>query len=376
MPALAMLIVAAAYGVFSHELLGARGHEISHFVVAGGPGVDPAKVPPSLKIIPGIGGYDGIAFYRLSLDPFTREETAYGIKLDNPAYRQQRIGYPLIVWLLSLGQVAAVPWLLVAFNYAAAILIALFGTMLARARGAHPLWGMTFAFYPGFLMSLSRDTCEIVACAFAIAAFVALGSRRHIAAAVLLSLALLTRETSLMLVIALAAAYLFAKLRRAETYPAFVVIVPVVVYVAWQLTLRAIWGILPLQAGSPDLVFPFSEYLHFFAASLPRRIHLQRLYFAECVFLAAAILAGLVAVIRKQGAPSWLRFAWLGHLAVAATLPRDMWQDDFSFLRVFADLGLVNAAVSSYASRTLRLTLMLAHCALWYYLALHVIEAG
>ena len=73
------LIVAVAYGVFAFRLLGIRGGDVSRFVLAGGSGVDADKVPPGLTVIPNIGGYDGIAFYRLAVDPFTTE-TVKGIQ--------------------------------------------------------------------------------------------------------------------------------------------------------------------------------------------------------------------------------------------------------------------------------------------------------
>src|SRR5713226_6570903 len=116
-PAVAVVICYTALFV---PLLQTRRGDVSRFVIAGGANVDASKVPPGLTVIPNIGGYDGVWFYRLALDPFTTAQTAYGIRLDNPSYRQQRIGYPLIVWLLSLGRAAWVPALLVAVNVIAA----------------------------------------------------------------------------------------------------------------------------------------------------------------------------------------------------------------------------------------------------------------
>src|SRR4051794_11172242 len=166
-PLYAALLVAAAYAVFAYAMLQFRHGDISAFVVAGGPNVDASHTPRELTVFSG--GYDGMAFFRLALDPFTRAETASGLTLDNPAYRQQRIGYPLIVWLLSgFGRVRLVLWLLVIVNVVAAGVVAFAGGVLARQFGIHAFWGVLFALYPGFLLSLSRDTCELVAAAFAL----------------------------------------------------------------------------------------------------------------------------------------------------------------------------------------------------------------
>src|SRR5690349_10412414 len=111
----AAAIIAVCYGVFTVNLWRARDRDISRFVVAGA-GVDAREVPPGLTVRSDIGGYDGVAFYRLAVNPFTRAKKAYGITLDNPPYRQQRIGYPLLVWIASLGNARAVPLMLVMIN--------------------------------------------------------------------------------------------------------------------------------------------------------------------------------------------------------------------------------------------------------------------
>ena len=61
-------------------------------------------------------GYDGQFAYWIARDP---RPTAAGPHLDVPAYRYQRIVYPLLAWALAAGQAAAVPWTLVLINVAA-----------------------------------------------------------------------------------------------------------------------------------------------------------------------------------------------------------------------------------------------------------------
>src|SRR3954447_14745087 len=119
-PVVPAIIIAICYITFFVLLLKTRNGDVSLFVIAGGVNVDASKVPAGLTVIPNIGGYDGLTFYRLALNPFNGEQSAHGILLDNPPYRQQRIGYPFIVWILSLGHSAWIPALLVAVNIFAA----------------------------------------------------------------------------------------------------------------------------------------------------------------------------------------------------------------------------------------------------------------
>ncbi len=376
-PAVAALITALAYAVLLVQLLQVRGGDVSRFVVAGGGGVDPRRVPPGLTIIPGIGGYDGVVFYRLALDPFTREVTAFGITLDNPPYRQQRIGYPLLVWALSFGRPLLVPRLLVAVNLAALIAMAAIGGLLSRQYGYHPFWGLIFPAFPGFVMSLSRDLSEIVASTFALAAIAAIARRRFGWAAAALSYAVLTRETTLIVAIALAAAWAFDRVRKREPRLLPVVFVaPAVTFVVWQTILGFVWGSPPIRAGAPHWTVPFVEYARFFAAASSRRLHSQRVYFAECVFLAA-ILIVVVLIWRRSRAPLEWRLAWLGALALGATLHHPAWLEDFGFLRIVAEYHvLAGVLILAAPSAIARWAVLLMTIGIWSYVADWVLLLG
>jgi hypothetical protein len=372
-PLVPAIIIAICYTIFFVRLLETRHGDVSLFVIAGGENVDASKVPGGLTVIPNIGGYDGLTFYRLALDPFTRVRTAYGIRLDNPPYRQQRIGYPLIVWMLSLGHAAWVPALLIFVNIIAAALMAAFAGAFAKKFGLHAMWGVIVPLYPGFVLTFSRDLAEIVAAAFAMGAIWALASRRNTTAALLLTCAVLTRETTLLLALALAAAWLIEQLLHRERRIGVIAFtLPIAVYAVWQIVLALVWGTTPLRSGAPAMAMPFVEFAHFLAAASARRDHQQRLYFLESLFLAAVVIT-IVLVWRRSRAPLEWRLAWLGYLAIFAILPHTIWLEDFGFLRIFADLFLVSAALIIPSSSPARWFMLLTAANLWYYLAKHVV---
>ena len=375
-PLVPAIVVAISYIAFLIPLLEKRGGDISRFVVAGGPNVDASKVPPGLTVIPNIGGYDGLTFYRLALDPFTRVQAANGIRLDNPSYRQQRILYPLIVWLLSLGHAPWVSWLLVAVNIIAAAAMAAFGGAFAKRFGYHTMWGVIVPLYPGFVLTFSRDLAEIMAASFAMGAIWAVASRRNVTAALLLTAAVLSRETTLLLAFALAAAWIIERvLRRERRIAAITFAIPIAVYALWQLFLALRWGVTPLRSGAPAIAMPFVEYARFLAASSARRYHQQRLYFTESLFLAAVVITVVLIWRRSRAAIEW-RFAWLGYLAIFAILPHTIWLEDFGFLRIFADLFLVSAALIIPSNAPARWFTLLATAGLWYYLAKNIVRIG
>jgi hypothetical protein len=366
------LIAAVLYLPFVIASLRTRGNDVSRFVIAGGSGVDASKVPPGLTVMPGSGGYDGVIFYRLALNPFTREATAHGITIDNPSYRQQRVGYPLLIRIGSFAFVRAIPAAMLGLNVLAVLAIAAIGATIAKQFGHHAINGLLFALYPGFLLSMSRDTAEIVMVAFALAAFCAFNARRFVTCAALLTYAVLTRETALTIAIALAIAYLIGRLLRRERRIAPITFaLPIATYAIWQLILAAQWGVLPLRAGVPATARPFSEYVRFFAAAFPRHDHLQRIYFAECVFLAVIVALAVVLAVRSRVGAEW-RIAFVANLAIAATLPHSIWGEDFGFLRIFADLFL-SAAVLIIGSRApARWTALVLTAGTWWFLANHV----
>lgn len=371
------VVIAICYLVFFAQLLATRHHDVSLFVIAGGPNVDAQKVPPGLTVIPNIGGYDGFTFYRLALNPFSSARTAYGITLDNPSYRNQRIVYPFLVWLLSLGQARWVPWALVVVNIAAITAMAAFAGALSKRFGHHALWGVILPLYPGFILTFSRDLAEIVASMFAIGAVWAITARRNATAAVLLTCAVLTREPTMLIAIAIAAASLIERLLRRERRIAPVTfLMPVLVDVGWQIFLTFRWGVSPLRAGAPDRALPFVEFARFFAAASARRSQEQRLYFLECLFLALVVMA-VVWIWRRTIAPLEWRFAFLGYLALAAILPHTIWMEDYGFLRIFADLYLISAVmILASTSMSVRWLMLLATAGLWYDLAKYLVRVG
>jgi hypothetical protein len=288
--------------------------------------------------------------------------------------------------------------LLVAVNILAAAVMAAFGGAFAKKFGVHALWGVIVPLYPGFVLTFSRDLSEIVAASFAMGAIWAITSRRNVTAALLLTCAVMTRETTLLLALALAAAWLIERLRNVvrvapaaspvrtrekirmsntgraagATQAWFIFVLPTVVYALWQFYLAMQWGVSPIRAGAPDRALPFVEYARFLAAAAVRRNHQQRLYFLESLFLAGVVIMIVMIWRHTRAALEW-RLAWLGYFALFAILPHTIWLEDFGFLRIFADLFLVSAALIIPSSAPARWFTLLTSASLWYYLAKHLV---
>ena len=246
-PGLIMLLAVTGF-VLARWSLWAR-HSIGRFILIGENFAHPAQLPPGMPLRAAY-GYDGQFFYRLAINPADFAHTAYGITVDQP-YRFMRIGYPVITWLVSAGQRALVPWMLVAVNVAAIGALAWLGGHLARQGGRHAAWGLLLPGYFGLVTSLSRDTAEPVAAAFMVAGLLAVRARRPGLAAGLLAFAALTRETVMVAVAALAIVRVTGLVRR-RSRPGrddLAWFVPAAVFAAWQVVIYAVIGTFPLGAG-------------------------------------------------------------------------------------------------------------------------------
>src|SRR5262249_9235466 len=116
-PLAPLLITTIVTSLFTFGMLFRSGFNASSFVTAGATFCNPALAPNSLVISKNSGGYDGQFYYRLALDPFTSKRTDFGVTLDIPSYRHQRILYPFMAWALSAGNTKTSPPLIAFFIF-------------------------------------------------------------------------------------------------------------------------------------------------------------------------------------------------------------------------------------------------------------------
>src|SRR4030095_8355569 len=103
-PLIPLLIATVLGALFTLGMLLRSGFDASTFVTAGDKYCDPALVPDNLSVLKNSSGYDGQFYYRLALDPFTSRRTDFGVTLDIPSFRHQRILYPFMALALSAGE--------------------------------------------------------------------------------------------------------------------------------------------------------------------------------------------------------------------------------------------------------------------------------
>jgi len=139
-------------------------------------------------------GYDGQFFYFIAVDPTTAPA-----HIDVPAYRFQRILYPLLARLLAFGQIDLIPWMMVGINLAAMVGTAVVAQRLLTGHRVNRWYALPIGLYVGQLLSLRVDLPEPLALFLMLASLWVFDQPRFgwLWSAVLLALAVFTKETML-----------------------------------------------------------------------------------------------------------------------------------------------------------------------------------
>jgi hypothetical protein len=294
------------------------------------------QLPPGVMIgDPNAAGYDGQFYYRLALDPFDWSKTAFGITMDQ-SYRYTRIGYPVLAWLVSLGQHQLVPIALVAINLLGVAAMAFLGGMFARESGRHALWGLAFAAYFGLVISVGRDTAEPLAEACMLGGLLAYRRSKPVLATFLFAVGAVTRETILLAPAAIAVSRLVAMARR-RARPGLADltwVVPACLYGVLEIAVHfVVRGEFPLLANSNrNLVVPFTAMVDALRFDI-RHINTAYLSPIDTVLLGYAtlgivVLAGL-AVLLDTTAPTHERLAFVFFVLQLGLLSSQIWTSTF-----------------------------------------------
>jgi hypothetical protein len=292
---------------------------------------DSTWLPPALTTIRQGDGYDGQFFYRLGLDPFTNEHSAEGVSLDMPAYRHQRILYPLLGWALSLGRSTLLGAALAFVNIVSIAALAWWGSRFAAFHGRSPLWGLALAVLPACVIALANDLSEIVLAAAITAAAFALERRWSIATTIMLTLAVLAHEHGMVLVLALALVTLGTlELRPRGWWLTW--LIPSAIFVGLQVQLALVWGQTPLRVAMTFLDGPFRGALHVGHSLLHPGSLSEVLYLAGIAYLVI-LSAACIWALRTTNSHRAVCLAWMLASVLLILGNSLMWDSELSFWR-------------------------------------------
>lgn len=350
-PGVTAWITAVCYFIFLVLILNQRDPGI--FPHAGDYFADAKETPANLVVLADSFGYDGQYYYRLALNPFTREKTEFGIEIGSPRYRHQRVLYPLLAWFTSFGHPQLVLYSLILVNFLALIIIGYLAGCYAKLVGRHALLGLAFSFFPGFLYTLSHDLVEITEAGLILWGLVTLAQKRTFIASGLFSLAILAKETALL------TAFSLISQKKYRT----VAIIPLAVYGIWQLFLNWWWGYGLAETTPKNVGLPFIGIVEGYLIGYePIRWQIFAIFLA--VFLIIIAFA-----FRYSTAQKYVKLSWLLYTILLVSLTKNVWIESLAFLRAASLFHLFGTAVLLQTKTRMAKICLISVLLTWLWLA-------
>jgi hypothetical protein len=290
-------------------------------------------------------GYDGQFSYRLALDPWY-SDTTLGPRIVPPAYRHQRILYPLVVWMLSLGHRDFVPYLLVIVNLFALGLLSVLGAFLVKRNGCSPWWGLCFSVYPGFIFSVLHDLPEPVSILSLFAGLLLLRENRPRWAALAFSCSVLSRETTCVAMVVIACAGFVQLLRREKStvhIPWYCGVVPLAVFTLWQMVLRVKYGEFSYVQGTGNFTLPLVSYIHKCILTINNFRNINNDF--DLLLLAGFFWLVWTAITRLKTSLFHEKLIFISYVIFALFFSDYILEYRGGFLRVFSELYLMSVMI-------------------------------
>jgi hypothetical protein len=286
-------------------------------------------------------GYDGQFAYAIANDPLGASRW-----LPEPAYRYQRIIYPLLVCLLSLGQPAVLPWAMVLINLLA---LAACGWLLAdllKGRGASHWYSLVFLAFGGTLFVLLMDLNEPLTFLLVLLGIKFLDQKKFWLSGIAFAMGGLTKEVALVF----AAAAAFWLVISCGNWRAALKVLGVsgLVFLVWGVVVSNWLPDTILRARMSRMEWiPFGGL--FYIKDLPT------LMIDLCWIILPVLVLGVLAVLdfRKIRPVPLETFFILANVLLIVFMPRFTWVDWIASLRL--GMGLVIASLLYLAQSHQRL---------------------
>ena len=240
-------------------------------------------------------GYDGQFYYYLARDPLHAASF-----LDHPAYRYQRMIYPLLVAVLSLGQPQLIPYMLLLVNFIAIVLgTELLAHLLIQQR-LSPWFSLAFGLYFGQAAAFIFDTTEPLTYLFICLSLFLLTRKRTTAASASMGVAVLSRETALLFPLGYLVAYLLQQRWRDVLRLLLLSIAPTI---AWYLVIALLFNATGLTSAPAFQLIPFQGLFAF--SHDPHRFR------PLIILMLIPTILGWLLIAKQALHHQWKHAAWL-----------------------------------------------------------------
>lgn len=328
-PFLVLLITWLLYSEIVSAYKKQFGENISSFICMGTEFMEPSETPEGMFYFEQSKGYDGQFFYFIARDPFITGDMYK--RIDVPAYRYQRIIYPLLAHIAAGGNIARIPKMMVRVNLFAIMIGTMFVILMLRMNGLSSWYALFYPLMNGFLLTLLRDLSGPVSMAFLIAAIYFLTMRKDILCAVLLSLAVLSREVTAAVIPVLILDQVFMKKQPRR---AFVPALSLVPFILWQIYIYVRLHIPPWTGGRRNFGAPLTAMLSHIREITTSGEKLLSEQALLVLFVAITILTIAAAVRHLLKTRSIISLCLLGYSIMPLMMTHNVWIEPWSYCRI------------------------------------------
>jgi hypothetical protein len=285
----------------------------------------------------GTEGYDGQFSLYIALDLDPESVAPY---LDVPAYRYQRILYPLTARLIAFGNENLIPWTLILVNVLAHFVATYLLTDLLDRKDIATSYALIYGLWVGLISGVGLDLHEPLAFGFVVLGFFFRERGRFVPMALSLGLALFTKEVTVVFWIAILIADLIGRKIDASH---LVLIAGGLLFGLWQLWLWWTFGIPGVgSGGNMATTFEWIPFMGFFRIGA---INLQVLGLYALIFGPSVIFPTIYALyqgLRTLISDLTNEYAWSSVLnsMVIVTLPFSTFREPLGLVRIFTGVVL------------------------------------
>jgi len=283
-------------------------------------------------------GYDGQFSYQIALNPLDGWRYT-----DNPAYRYQRVLYPLLARWAALGRPDWIPYTLILVNVAAVALCTYAAGGVLASYGVGGWYALPCGLFAGLLIALRLDTNEPLSYALILLGLWFYVREQSWLSAGMLTLAVFAKETAVLAVGAFLAAYVLSRKWIEATRLLLVSGVP---FVAYRLLLYLWFGSIGLASGGAAAtgfsLIPFGGLME--PGSNDAQLLLGRL-----LILGPLVVVPAIAAVILAGREVWQRcwhplvFMLLGNALLMIVLPYSTYRELSGTTRLA--IGLMHSVV-------------------------------
>ena len=277
-------------------------------------------------------GYDGQYYCRIAIEPFNISKEALGVSFESPSYRYSRIIYPLFAWVFSFGVPAISIFNLIFINLISLFFIYILGKKYFK-------FDYFIFFLPFIPFVISRNTAEIFSIFFIILSIIAVEKRRLLFFSISSSLAILTRETSL--IFYSTAIFFFLINNKIKLVDLLILSLPAIFFIFWRLFLLKTFGDLPENIGTKvnfnlNEFSLFSSYFNFLFRLNDIKYLIHFIQLTIILLFVTFVLFNIK--FKKLG---YVEVSFLIYLIFFNFLASHIYSSDFAFFRVLPEMFLL-----------------------------------